>query len=136
MSEPATVRAAGGLVTRRRPDGVTEVLLVHRPAYDDWSFPKGKARPGERDEEAARREVEEETGYRCRLGDELGEVRYHDSAGRPKVVRYWRMEPLVDTGRGPDHEVDEVGWFPADDAARMLTYRHDRALLGTIEDDR
>ena len=64
------VQAAGGVVVRDGADG-PEVLLVHRPAYDDWSFPKGKLEPGESDEECAVREVEEETGLRCALGREL-----------------------------------------------------------------
>ena len=85
-----TVRAAGGIVRR---DG--EVLVVHRPKYDDWSFPKGKLDEGERWEDAALREVEEETGFRCSLGPELGSTAYTDSRGRPKVARYWLMQARV-----------------------------------------
>ena len=72
---------------------------MHRPRYDDWTLPKGKNEPGERDEDAALREVEEETGFRCTLGDPAGETRYDDSKGRPKVVRYWVMEPEAATTR-------------------------------------
>src|SRR5947208_721849 len=94
------VRAAGGLVTRTRPGGV-EVLIVHRPRYDDWSLPKGKAEPGETDEDTALREVEEETGYRCRLGAELPTVYYEDRRGRQKQVRFWHMTVISDgTGSG------------------------------------
>ncbi len=89
------VRAAGGVVVRRRRSEGPLVLLVHRPRYDDWTLPKGKNEPGERDEDAALREVEEETGFRCTLGDPAGETRYDDSKGRPKVVRYWVMEPTA-----------------------------------------
>ena len=64
---------------------------MHRPRYDDWSLPKGKVEPGETDEDAARREVEEETGYLCALGEELATVRYVDRRGRDKQVRYWQM---------------------------------------------
>ena len=77
------VRAAGGVVTRPATDGGVEVLVVHRPRYDDWSLPKGKAEPGERDEDALR-EVEEETGYRCTLGRRAPPVHYEDRHGRPK----------------------------------------------------
>jgi len=123
------VRAAGGLVVRAGVDG-TEVLLVHRPRYDDWSFPKGKQDPGETDEETALREVAEETGLACTLGEQLGEIRYRDHKGRPKVVRYWLMTP-IDGGAPfePDDEVDRLHWCPPDEAATLLSYAHDRALL-------
>jgi 8-oxo-dGTP diphosphatase len=119
----AEVYAAGGVVIR---DG--KVVLVHRPKYDDWSFPKGKLDPGEGFEDAALREVEEETGLRCRLGRELPSTEYRDSKGRPKLVRYWEMEPLegefVPTG-----EVDELRWLAPVEAQALLSYRHDRDLL-------
>ena len=131
------VRAAGGIVWRlaRRPGlrrAHHEVLLVHRPRYDDWSFPKGKLDGDETDEAAAYREVLEETGLRCRLGAGLGEVRYADRRGRTKVVRYWLMEPETPLDPGgfvPNAEVDEVRWLEPAAAARLLTYRHDRDLL-------
>jgi 8-oxo-dGTP diphosphatase len=133
----AEVRAAGGVVWRRarRPAlhrAAHEVLLVHRPRYDDWSFPKGKLDGDEGDEDAAYREVLEETGLRCRLGASLGEVCYVDRRGRAKVVRYWLMEPEPRPSSGgfvPNAEVDEVRWLEPAAAARLLTYRHDRDLL-------
>jgi 8-oxo-dGTP pyrophosphatase MutT (NUDIX family) len=125
--ETAEVRASGGVVWRRGPRG-PEVALVHRPKYDDWSFPKGKLVPGERWEDAALREVEEELGLRCRLGHELGSTSYTDPKGRAKVVRYWLMEP-IDGVFAVSKEVDEMRWLPADEARAMLTYEHDRALL-------
>jgi 8-oxo-dGTP diphosphatase len=136
VSSPATVRAAGGIVRRRAGDGGSwEVLLVHRPRYDDWSLPKGKADKGERDEETALREVEEETGLRCVLGADVGETRYRDSKGRAKVVRYWLMEPMTATdGFTPNDEVDAVQWCTTRDAADLLTYEHDRELLGRVEE--
>jgi 8-oxo-dGTP diphosphatase len=117
------VRAAGGLVVR---DG--HVLLVHRPKYDDWSFPKGKCDDGETDEACALREVEEETGLRCELLDEIGETSYRDARGRPKVVRYWRMGAL--TGEfEPHEEVDEIRWVTPEAAAGVLSWSRDLPLL-------
>jgi 8-oxo-dGTP diphosphatase len=127
VSEPE-VRAAGGLVERTASDGTIEVLVVHRPRYDDWSFPKGKLDPGEGFLDAAVREVREETGLEVEVGDELASVRYRDHKGRPKLVRYWRMRAVGGTFE-PNDEVDEVRWLPADEAQALLTYPHDRALL-------
>jgi len=118
------VRAAGGVVVR---DG--DVVLVHRPKYDDWSFPKGKAEEDESDEDCALREVREETGLRCRLADELPSTEYIDSRGRPKRVRWWRMEPVGDDGFTPNDEVDEVRWVAPDEASSLLSYERDLALL-------
>lgn len=124
------VQAAGGVVWRRGSDAPVEVLLVHRPRYDDWSLPKGKLEKGEGHEDAARREVEEETGYRCRLGRELVETRYDDAKGRPKLVRYWEMTPEAGEGAfRPDDEVDAIAWVPLLDAARRLSYRRDQTVL-------
>src|SRR4026208_609557 len=93
MRTDGVVRAAGGTVLPRAPPGTRPGTPVHRRRYDDWSLPKGKADPGERDEETALREVEEETGLRCTLGVPAGLTRYRDSKGRDKVVHYWLMEP-------------------------------------------
>ena len=123
----AEVLAAGGVVVRER-DGRPEVALVHRPRYDDWSLPKGKLKPGEAWEEAALREVAEETGLRCRLEDELPPSRYVDSKGRAKLVRYWRMRPRGG-GFAPTDEVDELRWAGAAEAERLLSYEHDRSLV-------
>ena len=121
---PAEVNAAGGVVVR---DG--QVCLVHRPRYDDWTLPKGKLDDGESFEDAALREVWEETGLRCRLGEELEPVRYRDNKGRRKLVRYWLMEVDDDEGFEPNSEVDEVRWVARSDAERLLTYEHDRGLV-------
>jgi 8-oxo-dGTP diphosphatase len=117
------VRAAGGVLVR---DG--RVALVHRPKYDDWSLPKGKLEPGESSEDAAVREVREETGIEAALREELPSVEYTDPKGRPKTVRYWRMEPLAGEF-APNDEVDELRWLEPHEAARCLTYDHDRELV-------
>jgi 8-oxo-dGTP pyrophosphatase MutT (NUDIX family) len=125
------VRAAGGVVTRQAGDGAIEVVVVHRLAYGDWTFPKGKLHEGESCEEAALREVEEETRLRCRLGRELGSTRYHDSQGRPKTVRYWEMT-VVEGELGPANEVDDARWLPLAAARALLTYDRDLAILGVV----
>jgi 8-oxo-dGTP diphosphatase len=125
------IRAAGGVVWRRAGDRI-EVVLVHRPAYNDWSFPKGKLTEAESDEEAARREVLEETGLVCRLGPDLGRRSYRDRRGRPKVVRYWAVEPIGGT-LAPTMEVDRAEWVSVDAAASRLTHDDDRSLLGILE---
>ena len=130
MSAGEVVRAAGGIVML--PDGEEpRIALVHRPRYDDWTFPKGKLHDGELEEQAALREVEEETGLRCRLGAPVDAVTYTDRSGRPKVVQYWTMTPDGGTFR-PNAEVDELRWVGADEAMALLTYGHDRDLLRSV----
>ena len=148
--DTAEVKASGGVVWRRAPGGSAELVVVHRPRYDDWSLPKGKLDPGETWEEAALREVLEEVGLRCRLGDELPSVRYRDNKGREKAVRYWLMEPDERSGeataggeasgRGrsaapftPNDEVDEMRWVGFGAAAELLTYPHDAELVRDAE---
>ena len=118
------VHAAGGVVVR---DGT--VCIVHRPRYDDWTLPKGKLDRGESFEDAALREVYEETGLRCRLVDELAPVRYRDHKGRTKLVRYWLMEVEADDGLEDNDEVDELRWVPPAEAADQLSYARDRGLV-------
>lgn len=125
------VQAAGGVVWRRSPAGELEVLLVHRPGYDDWTVPKGKLDPDEGHAEAAVREVEEETGLRCTLGPELPSTTYHDRRGRPKLVRYWAMAPVGGTFR-PTAEVDEVRWLGLDAARALLSYDRDVPVLDAL----
>ncbi|MGZ4695563.1 MAG: NUDIX hydrolase, partial [Acidimicrobiales bacterium] len=109
-----------------------QVLLVHRPKYDDWTLPKGKLEPGESYEDAAEREVWEETGLRCDRGTELVESHYADGKGRPKVVRYWMM--TVRSGSfAPNAEVDEVRWLTRAKAAKLLTYPRDVPVLDSFE---
>ncbi len=127
------VQAAGGVVWRREAGRDLEVLLVHRPRYDDWTLPKGKLDAGEDHADAALREVEEETGLRCALGPELASTSYRDRKGRTKHVRYWAMTPVA--GRfTPTDEVDEVVWLPVEDAKAVLTYERDRPVLDALRD--
>lgn len=104
------------------------MLLVHRPKYDDWTFPKGKVEDGETDAECALREVEEETGLRCVLGPELTQTRYRDSRGRRKVVRWWRMS-VAGGDFVPNSEVDQIRWVAPGEAKRLLSYERDLSLL-------
>ncbi|WP_265523143.1 NUDIX hydrolase [Oerskovia flava] len=128
-ADPAAgVLAAGGIVTRATPSG-TEVMIIHRPKYDDWSFPKGKVDPGEELSATAVREVEEETALRCALGEHLARVTYHDETDRPKHVHYWRMSVVDDLGFTPGREVDDARWVGLDEARRLLTRQADRDLL-------
>ena len=129
------MRAGGGVLRRRSENGSSEYALVHRPRYDDWSLPKGKVDPGETDEEAALREVEEETAVRSTLGPELESTRYRDRKGRLKQVRYWLMEPVdgkVPKFR-PNNEIDDVRWCSAADAGKLLSHEHDRKLIRDAE---
>lgn len=121
------VRAAGGVVWRV-VGGRPEVALVHRPKYGDWTFPKGKLDAGETDEDAAFREVLEETGLRCVMGRELPTVEYLDGKGRHKQVRYWEMT-VADGEFAVNDEVDALEWHGLAGAARRLTYDHDRDVL-------
>ena len=121
------VRAAGGVVCDE--DG--RVAIVYRPKYDDWTFPKGKLEPGESEEEAALREVHEETGLDVDLGRELGYVEYTDPKGRPKTVRYWVMN--VNGGEfTANREVSELRWLPLEEAPALLSYDRDREILGRL----
>jgi len=125
---PKDILAAGVVVFRKGP----MVLLVHRPRYDDWSFPKGKLDPGEHETVAAVREVAEETGLHVRLGPPLASQRYPNGGGRMKTVFYWTGRVVGDddvSGYLVNDEIDEVAWVDVDKAFERLTYPHDEDTL-------
>ena len=127
------IRAAGGVIWRPSQwlPGEVDVVLVHRPAYDDWSLPKGKAERDESDEDTARREVEEETGLVVELGAELPSTRYLDRYAKPKMVRYWVMTPVGGDLKG-SNEVDVARWLPFVRARQMLSYERDQPVLDAL----
>lgn len=122
------VLAAGAVVWRER-HGAVEVLLVHRPKYDDWSLPKGKLDDGEDFPAAAAREVEEETGVAGDLGADLGEVDYVDGKGRSKLVRWWSIHATREGRPENLQEIDQVRWVPLAVADDEVTYTTDVTVL-------
>jgi 8-oxo-dGTP pyrophosphatase MutT (NUDIX family) len=129
-NESGQIRAAGGIVVRPRADGV-DVLMVHRRQFGDWTIPRGKAAPRESDEEAALREVEEETGLACELGGEAGVMHYRDRRKRDKLARYWLMVPRSGRFRATG-EVDRCEWMDIHAAAVAATRSGERDLLAGI----
>lgn len=136
MSNPATVVAAGGVVWRDTR-GSRQILLVHRPRYDDWSLPKGKLTPDEHILAAARREIEEETGQQVLLGPPLGVQRYDvckNGTTVPKLVHYWSASlagPVAEFE--PNDEVDKLEWLQMDKARQRLSYPRDVEILDTLD---
>ncbi len=122
------IKAAGGVVMREG-----RVVLVHRPRYDDWTLPKGKLDSSESFEQAAVREVQEETGLRGRMVRELPPISYK-VGNRDKIVRYWLMDVEHDGPFVPNDETDELRWVPVDEAMQVLTYDRDRDVLRAVAD--
>jgi len=123
------ITASGGLVFRTTSKGKLKVLLAHRPRYDDWALPKGKADKGETPEETAVREVLEETGVHCRIVAPIGSTRYRIDKG-VKEVRWFAMRPLPDSpGFAKNKEVDEIRWLNRKKAKALCDYESDRRLI-------
>ena len=121
------IEAAGGVIvdlSRGKP----RYLLIHRPAYDDWTLPKGKLAKGEKHCDAALREVKEETGYNCEILCRLSPTEYMTPNNNKKKVRYWLMQPISGKFSRND-EVDSVTWLKRSQAMSLLTYVHDQAVL-------
>ena len=133
MADTGIEQAGGGIVWRSGDSGL-EVLVVHRPRYDDWAYPKGKLDEGESLIECALREVFEETGLICRVGRYLGEISFTLPEGRDKTVSYWAMQAVEGTFEAND-EVDAVQWVSEDELASELTYDLDRSLAEGLESD-
>jgi 8-oxo-dGTP diphosphatase len=143
----ALIRAAGGVVWRHEPMAesagqsvgqaagpAVQVLIVHRPRYDDWSLPKGKLDDGESFEDAAVREIAEETGVQGVLGPDLGSVHYTDHKGRPKIVRWWAVFCERQDQPSDTDEVDQKRWLPPLEAEPLLSYDTDRDVLRRFRD--
>ncbi len=128
FAEGITVWSAGGIVWRRSPEGIVEIVVCYRPFRVDWSFPKGKLNGGETFEDAAIREVHEESGLHCELGPYLGFVNYVDRKDRPKVVVYWLMK-AISGAFVANEEVSELRWVDVDTARSLVTYDRDRSVI-------
>lgn len=133
LGSSRAVLAAGALIWREKGDGV-QVLLIHRPRYDDWSIPKGKLDKGETIPAAAVREVVEETGYRVRLRRPLPTSSYLMPDGRTKVVHYWAATVRAKVAPGPKNrrEVDEMRWVPLEEAMERMTRESDQVPLDAL----
>lgn len=120
------VSAAGGIIVN--PKHASRVLVLHRPKYNDWSFPKGKLNKNETAATCARREVYEETGLVCELLEELSPINYETNNGNLKTVRYWLMRPIAGAFRAND-EADAFTWLKRGQAMALLSYDHDHQVL-------
>jgi 8-oxo-dGTP pyrophosphatase MutT (NUDIX family) len=144
-SKPRKIRAAGGVVWRLRsakqapgepgpPSSLAdmEFALVHRPRYQDWSLPKGKAKKRESSQQAALREVREETGLECELGEELRTVQYLTPKGEEKTVRWWAMTVLRDHGFEPNQEVDQISWVVFEELSKICAFFSDLEVVHSL----
>src|SRR4029077_13519008 len=129
-ADPPVIKAAGGILQRSTPRG-DEVMVVYRKRHQDWTLPRGKVKDGESFQEAAMREVLEETGCSCRIGNYLGTISYSDN-GVPKVVLFWKMTVADDKGARNNEEIGEALWLQIPAAVERLTYAQEKALLSRV----
>ncbi len=129
-ADPPVLRAAGGIIQRSTPRG-DEVMIVFRKRHQDWALPKGMVKEDESFQEAALREVEEETGCSCRLGNYLGTISYSDH-GVPKVVMFWKMTVIEEKGMPENDEIGEAAWMPVPAAIQRLSHAQEKALLAHL----
>jgi ADP-ribose pyrophosphatase YjhB (NUDIX family) len=128
--DPPVIKAAGGILQRSTPRG-DEVMVVYRKRHQDWTLPRGKVKDGESFQEAAMREVQDETGCSCRIGNYLGTISYSDN-GVPKVVLFWKMMLLEDGGTRNNEEIGEALWLQVPVAIERLTHAQEKALLSRV----
>jgi 8-oxo-dGTP diphosphatase len=128
--DPPVIKAAGGILQRSTPRG-DEVMVVYRKRHQDWTLPRGKVKDGESFQEAAMREVQEETGCSCRIGNYLGTISYADD-GVPKVVLFWKMSLIEEKGTKNNEEIGEALWLQVPAAIERLTHAQEKALLSRI----
>src|ERR1700743_2453939 len=128
--DPPVIKAAGGILQRSTPRG-DEVMVVYRKRHQDWTLPRGKVKDGESFQEAAMREVQEETGCACKVGNYLGTISYSDD-GVPKVVLFWKMTFIEDRGNKNTDEIGETLWLTIPAAIERLSHAQEKALLSRI----
>jgi 8-oxo-dGTP diphosphatase len=128
--DPPVIKAAGGILQRSTPRG-DEVMVVYRKRHQDWTLPRGKVKDGESFQEAAMRQVLEETGCSCRIGNYLGTISYSDQ-GVPKVVLFWKMTLVEDKGITGNEEIGEALWLQLPAAIERLTHAQEKALLSRL----
>jgi len=129
-ADPPVIKAAGGILQRSTPRG-DEVMVVYRKRHQDWTLPRGKVKDGESFQEAAMREVQDETGCSCRIGNYLGTISYSDN-GVPKVVLFWKMTLVEDKGARNNDNIGEAVWLQVPAAIERLSHAQEKALLSRI----